>query len=109
MFPCFKDEARNTIARMLDELDFKNVEPIVRVNSVDSGLARDDLQVILGATHSPPSLMLPKVEEPGHLEWVDYPIFFCCNHKSNLHIFMLYIILSIVVCRKSLSSAYFYE
>lgn len=51
-------------------MDFKNIEPIVRVNSVDSGLAEDDLNVILAGQKLRPTLMLPKVENPSHLDWV---------------------------------------
>ncbi|TWW81121.1 Citramalyl-CoA lyase, mitochondrial [Takifugu flavidus] len=47
---------------MLVELDLGRTEKCVRVNSVSSGLAEADLQVILQAELLPPAIMLPKVE-----------------------------------------------
>ncbi|KAL2081319.1 hypothetical protein ACEWY4_023172 [Coilia grayii] len=42
---------------------------VVRVNSVSSGLAEADLEVILGAEVLPTALMLPKVEDTGEVQW----------------------------------------
>ncbi|XP_017265594.1 citramalyl-CoA lyase, mitochondrial [Kryptolebias marmoratus] len=64
-----KTEARETIARMLSELDLGRTEKCVRVNSVSSGLAEDDLQVILQAKVLPPAFMLPKVEDTEEVKW----------------------------------------
>nr|XP_015821475.2 citramalyl-CoA lyase, mitochondrial [Nothobranchius furzeri] len=64
-----KTEARETIARMLAELDLGRTEKCVRVNSVSSGLAQDDLQVILQGKVLPPAIMLPKVEETDEVKW----------------------------------------
>uniref|UniRef100_A0A4W5R146 Citramalyl-CoA lyase, mitochondrial n=1 Tax=Hucho hucho TaxID=62062 RepID=A0A4W5R146_9TELE len=64
-----KTEARETIPRMLAELDLGRTEKCVRVNSVSSGLANADLQVILQAEVLPPALMLPKVEDAAEVQW----------------------------------------
>ncbi|XP_076118660.1 citramalyl-CoA lyase, mitochondrial [Alosa pseudoharengus] len=64
-----KSEARETIPKMLAELDLGRTEKCVRVNSVSSGLAEDDLQVILGAEVLPTALMLPKVEDTTEVQW----------------------------------------
>ena len=65
-----KEEARHTISKMLDVLDFGDSEVTVRVNSMSSGLTAEDLEVTLGAKTLPPTLMLPKVETPQELEQV---------------------------------------
>ncbi|KAM3862450.1 citramalyl-CoA lyase, mitochondrial [Diretmus argenteus] len=64
-----KAEARELIPRMLVELDLGRTEKCVRVNSVSSGLAEADLQVILQAEVLPPALMLPKVEDTEEVQW----------------------------------------
>lgn len=55
---------------MLAELDLGRTEKCVRVNSVSSGLAEADLQVILQAEVLPPAIMLPKVEDTEEVRWV---------------------------------------
>lgn len=70
-----QSEARETIPRMLAELDLGRTEKCVRVNSVSSGLAEADLQVILQAEVLPPAMMLPKVEDTEEVQWVSYKIF----------------------------------
>lgn len=65
-------EARETISRMLAELDLGRTEKCVRVNSVSSGLSEADLQVILQAEVLPPAIMLPKVEDTDEVKWVMY-------------------------------------
>ncbi|KAM6986762.1 citramalyl-CoA lyase, mitochondrial [Aplochiton taeniatus] len=64
-----KTEARETIPRMLAELDLGRTEKCVRVNSVSSGLAEADLQVLLQGDVLPPALMLPKVEDTQEVHW----------------------------------------
>ncbi|CAL8267422.1 unnamed protein product [Lota lota] len=64
-----KSEARETIAAVLAELDLGRTEKCVRVNSVSSGLAEDDLRAILQAEVLPPALMLPKVEDTEEVQW----------------------------------------
>ena len=55
---------------MLDELDFGQTEPIVRINSVTSGLAQTDLDVIFQADRVPPTFMVPKVDQMEQINWV---------------------------------------
>ncbi|PWA31159.1 hypothetical protein CCH79_00002534, partial [Gambusia affinis] len=62
-------EARETIAQMLGELDLGRTEKCVRINSVSSGLAEADLQVVLQAKVLPPAIMLPKVEDIQEAKW----------------------------------------
>jgi len=57
---------------MLDELDFGHTEPIVRVNSVGSGLAEDDINTVMQAKSLPPTWMLPKVDDPMDIQWVRF-------------------------------------
>ncbi|XP_051938459.1 citramalyl-CoA lyase, mitochondrial [Hippocampus zosterae] len=64
-----KTEARENIPRMLAELNLGRTEKCVRVNSVSSGLAEADLQVVLQAEVLPPALMLPKVEDTQEIQW----------------------------------------
>ena len=55
---------------MLSEVDFGRTEAAVRVNSVSSGLAEEDLRVVMAAPRLPATIMLPKVESPQELDWV---------------------------------------
>ncbi|KAL4604961.1 citrate lyase subunit beta-like protein, mitochondrial [Arapaima gigas] len=64
-----KAAARETIARMLPELDLGRTEKCVRVNSVSSGLADADLEVLLRGEVLPAALMLPKVEDVSEVRW----------------------------------------
>ncbi|XP_078693348.1 citramalyl-CoA lyase, mitochondrial-like isoform X2 [Branchiostoma floridae x Branchiostoma belcheri] len=63
-----KDEARTTVRRMLEEVDFGRTECAVRINSVDSGLADDDLSAILQAKKLPSAILLPKVESVEEMQ-----------------------------------------
>jgi len=67
-----QEEARNTITKMLDELQFGRTEPIVRVNSVESGLAQDDIKTVMQANSLPPTWMIPKVDDPLDIQWVSF-------------------------------------
>lgn len=64
-----KTEARATIAKMLDEVTFGRTEPSVRVNSIASGLTEDDLHAVMQAMALPPTILLPKVDDPSHIQW----------------------------------------
>lgn len=79
--PVLQTEARETIPRMLAELDLGRTEKCVRVNSVSSGLAEADLQVILQAEVLPPAIMLPKVEDTQEVQWVSYKSLPCIISK----------------------------
>lgn len=62
-----KAEARATIAKALQELDFGKSEKLARINSVGSGWETDDLEAVL--PHHPDGIVIPKVESYEHIEW----------------------------------------
>lgn len=62
-----KAEARLTIARALQELDFGRSEKLARLNAVGSGLEQDDLRAVL--PYRPHGIVIPKLEEPGQIQW----------------------------------------
>ncbi|XP_053563788.1 citramalyl-CoA lyase, mitochondrial [Bombina bombina] len=64
-----KVEARYTIVKALEEHDLGTTEKCVRINSVSSNLAEDDLEVILQSKVLPSCLMLPKVETADEVKW----------------------------------------
>ncbi|XP_068864022.1 citramalyl-CoA lyase, mitochondrial isoform X1 [Aphelocoma coerulescens] len=64
-----KREARLTIVKTLEEFDFGHAEKCVRINSVSSGLAEEDLEVLLQSKTLPSSMMLPKVENVEEIRW----------------------------------------
>ena len=54
----------------LEGLEFGASEAVVRVNSLSSGFTHEDVRVCLSGTKLPPTLMLPKVEQPSDLDTV---------------------------------------
>src|SRR3972149_3700565 len=62
-----KAEARATIARALQELDFGVSEKLARINSVGSGWEKDDIDAVL--PYHPDGIVIPKVESFEHVEW----------------------------------------
>lgn len=62
-----KAEARLTVARALQELDFGSSEKLARINSVGSGLEQDDILAVL--PHHPDGIVIPKLEEPDQIQW----------------------------------------
>jgi len=76
-----KVDARNNIAKLLQsrEIDFGRSECSVRVNSVDSGLCEEDMEIILGGENLPQAVHLPKVESVDQLDW------FAAKFNSVLH------------------------
>jgi len=62
-----KAEARATIAKALQELDFGASEKLARVNAVGSGLERDDIEAAL--PYRPDGIVIPKVESLEQIEW----------------------------------------
>ncbi|MGC8855865.1 MAG: HpcH/HpaI aldolase/citrate lyase family protein [Anaerolineae bacterium] len=62
-----KAEARATIARALQELDFGKSEKLARINAVGSGWENDDLNAVL--PYRPDGIVIPKVEEYAQIEW----------------------------------------
>jgi citrate lyase beta subunit len=62
-----KAEARATISRALQELDFGASEKLARINSVGSGWEQQDIEAVL--PHHPDGIVIPKVESWDHIEW----------------------------------------
>lgn len=62
-----KAEARATIARALQELDFGASEKLARINSVSSGWEQDDIDAVL--PYHPDGIVIPKVESFEQVEW----------------------------------------
>jgi citrate lyase subunit beta-like protein len=62
-----KAEARASIARALQELDFGKSEKLARINSVGSGWEKDDIDAVL--PYRPDGIVIPKVESIEHVEW----------------------------------------
>ena len=62
-----KAEARVTIAKALQELDFGKSEKLARINSVGSGWEKEDIEAVL--PYRPDGIVIPKVESFEHVEW----------------------------------------
>ncbi|MBX3036713.1 MAG: CoA ester lyase [Anaerolineales bacterium] len=62
-----KAEARETIAKALQELDFGSSEKLARINSVGSGWEKDDIEAVL--PYQPDGIVIPKVESVEQIEW----------------------------------------
>jgi len=62
-----KAEARATISKALDELDFGTSEKLARINSIGSGWEQDDIEAVL--PYRPDGIVIPKVESFDQIEW----------------------------------------
>jgi citrate lyase beta subunit len=62
-----KAEARATIVKALQELDFGTSEKLARINSVGSDWEKDDIEAVL--PFHPDGIVIPKVESLDHIEW----------------------------------------
>ena len=62
-----KAEARATIAKALQELDFGASEKLARINSVGSGWEKEDIESVL--PYHPDGIVIPKVESFEQVEW----------------------------------------
>ncbi|XP_046840949.1 citramalyl-CoA lyase, mitochondrial-like [Xenia sp. Carnegie-2017] len=89
-----KAEARKVISNALEKSSFGSSEVAVRINSVDAKkLATEDMQVLLGGTKIPSTILVPKVEHVHQLEWVNERISHVAklqnsNRKISLIIFI---------------------
>ena len=72
--------ARLTIAEALQTLQFGQSERLVRINSLQSGLAEDDLAGVLPA--HPDGIVLPKVESADQLQWINMRLA-AMEHQMN--------------------------
>uniref|UniRef100_A0A8D0GJR5 Citramalyl-CoA lyase, mitochondrial n=1 Tax=Sphenodon punctatus TaxID=8508 RepID=A0A8D0GJR5_SPHPU len=79
---CYSPEARLTIVKALKEFEFGRTERCVRINSVSSGLAEQDLDVILQSSILPSSLMLPKVENAEEIRWFSDKFLQCSKERT---------------------------
>jgi citrate lyase beta subunit len=66
--PGHKAEARCSIAKALQELDFGASEKLARINALGSGLETDDIEAVL--PFHPDGIVLPKAESLEQLQWV---------------------------------------
>lgn len=62
-----KTEARSTIAKALQELDFGKSEKLARINSVGSGWEKDDIAAVLPVR--PDGIVIPKIESLDQIKW----------------------------------------
>lgn len=62
-----KAEARATIAKALQELNFGASEKLARINSVGSGWEKEDIEAVL--PYHPDGIVIPKVESFEQVEW----------------------------------------
>ncbi|KXJ27828.1 citramalyl-CoA lyase, mitochondrial [Exaiptasia diaphana] len=69
-----KQEARNIICSLLGELEFGHSEVCVRINSVSSGLAEDDLSAIFSSKVLPNTIVIPKVDTLEDMKWISEKI-----------------------------------
>ena len=67
-----KAEARETIVKALNTLDFGRSERLVRINPVGSGLETDDLAAVLPAR--PDGVVVPKVGDAATVLWISEQI-----------------------------------
>lgn len=62
-----KADARLTIAKALQELNFGKSEKLARINAVGSGLEKDDIQAVL--PYRPDGIVIPKMEDLSQIHW----------------------------------------
>ncbi|GFT37701.1 citramalyl-CoA lyase, mitochondrial [Nephila pilipes] len=84
-----KSEARNVIGEIAESFDFGKTEFAVRINSIDSGLAEEDLMSVLNFKKYPDTLMVPKIESSDHISWIHEKLkshFKCTNNSKKLNL-----------------------
>ncbi|XRQ12008.1 HpcH/HpaI aldolase/citrate lyase family protein [Actinomadura welshii] len=70
--PSAKEDARKTVVAALNEGDWSGRTRVVRVNDLDTHWAyRDVIEVVEGAGANLDAVMLPKVQDAGHVQWLD--------------------------------------
>jgi citrate lyase subunit beta-like protein len=67
-----KQEARNIIREFLSQFDSGASERLVRINPINTDIARVDLSLILPL--QPDGIVIPKVETPIQIKWVSQQI-----------------------------------
>ncbi|WP_141577991.1 CoA ester lyase [Actinomadura sp. WMMA1423] len=70
--PSAKEGARATVVAALNEGDWTGKTRVVRVNDLETHWAyRDVIEVVEGAGAELDAVMLPKVPDAGHVQWLD--------------------------------------
>ncbi|NEA21036.1 HpcH/HpaI aldolase/citrate lyase family protein [Actinomadura bangladeshensis] len=70
--PSAKEDARKTVAAALNEGDWSGRTRVVRVNDLDTQWAyRDVIEVVEAAGANLDAIMLPKVSDATHVQWLD--------------------------------------
>ncbi|MEV5825942.1 CoA ester lyase [Spirillospora sp. NPDC052242] len=70
--PSAKEAARASVVAALNEGDWTGKIRVVRVNDLDTPFAyRDVIEVVEGAGANLDAIMLPKVQDPSHVQWLD--------------------------------------
>ncbi|GGQ39851.1 citrate lyase subunit beta/citryl-CoA lyase [Actinomadura coerulea] len=70
--PSAKEGARATVVAALNEGDWTGRTRVVRVNDLDTHWAyRDVIEVVEGAGANLDAVMLPKVSDASHVQWLD--------------------------------------
>ncbi|MBR0282427.1 MAG: HpcH/HpaI aldolase/citrate lyase family protein [Oscillibacter sp.] len=67
-----KDAARYSLYHALQEIDYRGVEKVVRINGLDTGLWREDIRCAIAGGCD--SIRLPKTETPKDVEMVEQAI-----------------------------------
>ncbi|MFI6517374.1 HpcH/HpaI aldolase/citrate lyase family protein [Spirillospora sp. NPDC050679] len=70
--PAAKEEARKGVVAALNEGDWTGKTRVVRINDLETHWAyRDVIEVVEGAGANLDCVMLPKVQDPSHVQWLD--------------------------------------
>jgi citrate lyase subunit beta/citryl-CoA lyase len=70
--PSAKEDARKNVIAALNEGDWGGKVRVVRVNDLETRWAyRDVIEVVEGAGADLDCVMLPKVQDPSHVRWLD--------------------------------------
>ena len=87
-----KAEARATIAKALQELDFGTSEKLARINSVGSGWEKEDIEAVL--PYQPNGIVIPKVESYDQIEWAS-SIIEDAEYKNGWRLNMIRILIGV--------------
>ena len=84
--PKDKDDARkNALSFFEKPHDNEHIEFVLRINCMRSAFGINDLQAILSSKIPPSGLMIPKVNSPEEIFWID-ELLDEAGHKSKLHV-----------------------
>ena len=76
---------KNAISLFQKMRSSDGIEKMIRINSVRCKFGLDDLVAFLEAETPPPCIMLPKVQCPDEVRWID-DVLSENNHETRLHI-----------------------